>query len=49
VVDLVPFDGVAERAHDGLLADDTGERPRPVTAVERALRRVLWILRGQEG
>ena len=35
VVDLALLDGVAQRAHDVLLADDVGERPRAVAAVER--------------
>ena len=35
VVDLALLDGVAERAHDVLLADDVGERAGAVAAVER--------------
>ena len=35
VVDLPLLDGVAERADDVLLADDVGERPGTVAAVER--------------
>ena len=35
VVDLAPLDGVLERAHDVLLADDVGERAGAVAAVER--------------
>ena len=34
-MDLVALDGVGERAHDVLLADDVGERARAVATVER--------------
>ena len=34
-MDLVLRDGVAQRAHDVVLADDIGERPRAMAAVER--------------
>ena len=39
VVDLALLDGVAERAHDVLLADDVGERAGAVAAVERGAGR----------
>ena len=35
VVDLVLRDGVAQRAHDVVLTDDVGERPRAMATVER--------------
>ena len=45
VVHLVALDGVAQRAHDGLLADDLGERAGAVPAVQGPLLlRLLWLL-----
>ena len=36
-MDLVALHGVAQRAHDRLLADDLLERARPVPAIQRLL------------
>src|ERR1700728_4895250 len=48
VVDLPALHGVAQRAHDRLLADDVGERTGPVPAIERlGLRKLclrLWLV-----
>ena len=38
VMDLPLLDGVAERADDVLLADDVGEGPRAVAAIQRRAR-----------
>jgi hypothetical protein len=40
---LFPLHSVAQRTHDGLLADDLGERAGTVPAVQRPLL-VLWLL-----
>jgi hypothetical protein len=45
VVDLAALDGVAQRSHYRLLADDLGERPRAMPAVERLLL-LDWLLGG---
>ena len=43
MVDLAALDGVAQRPHDRLLADDLGERAWAVPAVQRPLL-LLWLL-----
>jgi hypothetical protein len=44
VVHLAALNGVSQRAHDRLLADDLGEGAGTVPAVQRGLLLLLWLL-----